>query len=178
MSRTNLAMLTRYMQWADKGLFGKLAELPEAELTKARPTRFGNILHTLNHVYVIDRIFQAHLTGDQHEYTARNTPEHPSLAVLAEQQLALDAWYVDYADQLAPQAEDEILEFRFVDGQQGRMSRAEMLLHVVNHATYHRGFVSDTLYAATCDGDNPQGFTAADLSLPANDLTVFLRDVY
>ena len=37
---------------------------------------FKNIVHTLNHVYVIDLIFQAYLEGREHGFTARNTPDH------------------------------------------------------------------------------------------------------
>ena len=43
--------------------------------------------------------------------------------------------------------------------------RKEILMHLVNHSTYHRGFVSTLLY--------PLKFKVA-----ANDLTVFLRDVW
>ena len=45
------------------------------------------------------------------------------------------------------------------------MTRGEILLHLVNHATYHRGFVGDMLNQASV---NP----------PPTDLTVFLRDVH
>lgn len=34
----------------------------------------------------------------------------------------------------------------FVGGGEGAMSRMEILHHIVNHTTYHRGFVSDMLY--------------------------------
>lgn len=41
------------------------------------------------------------------------------------------------SDQLAEQ-----IDFTFTDGAPGRMSREEMLLHVINHGTGHRGQVS------------------------------------
>jgi len=44
------------------------------------------------------------------------------------------------------------------------MSRSDMILHVVNHGTYHRGLVSDMMYQVPAVP-------------PANDLTVYLRDV-
>jgi uncharacterized damage-inducible protein DinB len=45
------------------------------------------------------------------------------------------------------------------------MTRLEILLHLANHATYHRGFISDMLYQIPVIGD-------------ANDFTVFLRDAW
>jgi uncharacterized damage-inducible protein DinB len=44
------------------------------------------------------------------------------------------------------------------------MTRGEMLLHVVNHTTYHRGFVADLFFQIPA---RP----------PTTDLPVFLRDV-
>jgi hypothetical protein len=45
----------------------------------------------------------------------------------------------------------------------GAMTRREMILHVVNHYTYHRGFVVDILHRM------PQ-------AIPKTDLTVYLCD--
>ena len=44
------------------------------------------------------------------------------------------------------------------------MTRGDILLHIVNHKTYHRGVVADMLYQAS---SRP----------PVMDLPVFLRDV-
>src|SRR6266496_5753248 len=70
----NARMLTRYMAWTNQRIFDAVAALPEGEATKPRRSVFKNIVHTLNHVYVIDLIFQAHLEGREHGFTARNTP--------------------------------------------------------------------------------------------------------
>jgi uncharacterized damage-inducible protein DinB len=44
-------------------MYDAVAALPEGEATKPRRSVFKNIVHTLNHVYVIDLIFRAHLEG-------------------------------------------------------------------------------------------------------------------
>lgn len=156
-------MLTRYNRWANELIFAAVAALPAGEATKPRATLFKNMVHTLNHNYVIDRIFQAHLEKREHGYTARNTPEAPPLEELARAQRSLDDWYLAWSDAIAPAALDDRLEFAFVGGGQGAMTRAEMLLHIVNHSSYHRGFVADMFYQVPA---RP----------PVTDLTVFLRD--
>ncbi|MEP7041420.1 MAG: DinB family protein [Dokdonella sp.] len=161
---SQLSMLTRYKIWADELTYSAVRSLPEGEATKARPTRFGNMVHTLNHVHVIDSIFQAHLQGRAHGFTARNTPTHPPLHELWQSVRVVDQWYVDYAAALSEAQSHERVEFRFVDGGVGVMTRAEMILHVVNHGTYHRGFVGDMMYQVP-------------VMPPATDLPVFLRDV-
>ena len=161
---SDLKLLTRYKAWANQLTYAAVTALPEGEATKTRATRFKNMVHTLNHVFVIDHIFQAHLEGRPHHYTARNTPIDPPLAELAEQVSRLDQWYVDYAASLSPAQHDERVQFEFVGGGAGDMTRGEIILHVVNHASYHRGFVGDMMYQIPV---NP----------PVTDLPVFLRDV-
>jgi uncharacterized damage-inducible protein DinB len=72
-------MLTRYKAWGNELIFSMLKDMPYEEVVRPRQTRFGNMVHTLNHIYVIDAVFQAHLQGREHGYAARNTPSHPSL---------------------------------------------------------------------------------------------------
>ena len=70
-------MLTRYNAWANKLIFDAVAALPEGEATRPRVSLFRNMVHMLNHNYVIDRMFQAHLEGRPHGYTARNRTSMP-----------------------------------------------------------------------------------------------------
>lgn len=158
-----LKMLVRYKAWANGLTFASVMNLPEGEALRPRQTRFGNMVHTLNHVYVVDDIFKHHLQGKKHSYTARNT-EHPSpLGELWTAVQAMDRWYIDLVDSWSAEALARVVEFEFVGGGQGAMTQEEIVLHLVNHATYHRGFVGDMLYQA---GVTP----------PSNDLPVFLRD--
>ena len=61
MNRRDARMLARYNAWANDLMFDAVAALPEGEATRERGTLFKNMVHTLNHNYVIDRIWQAHL---------------------------------------------------------------------------------------------------------------------
>ena len=142
----NIRMLTRYTAWANDRLFDALKQLPAGEPLAPRTTGFGNMLRTLNHAYVVDLIWQAHLQGRPHGFTSRNTETTPTLEELCAAQGRIDAWYIEYADAMSPEALDEIVHFQFVDGEASAMTRGDMLLHVVNHKTYHRGYVADMIY--------------------------------
>jgi len=155
--------LTRYNAWANELIFAAVAALPEGEAAKPRRSVFRNMVHTLNHNYVIDRIFQAHLEGRSHGYSARNTPEHPPLAELWRAQQELDRWYVTTYDGMDDTRLNQTVRFTFVGGGDGAMTRGEILQHLVNHTSYHRGFVAQMIY------DVPA-------RPPTTDLTVFLRD--
>jgi uncharacterized damage-inducible protein DinB len=155
--------LTRYNAWANRLIFDAVAALPPGEAEKPRKSLFRNMVHMLNHNYVIDRIFQAHLDGRAHGYAARNTPDHPPLGELWRAQQEIDAWFVERYDRMSAAELDETVRFTFVGGGEGAMKRAEILLHLTNHKTYHRGFVAQMFYEIPA---RP----------PTTDLPVFLRD--
>jgi uncharacterized damage-inducible protein DinB len=166
MTKSTARMLARYNQWANRLIFDAVAALPPGEAEKPRATLFKNMVHTLNHNYVIDQIFQAHLEGRPHGYAARNTADHPPLAELWRAQQEVDAWYVRWAEEIAEAALDERVRFEFVGGGDGAMTRGQILLHLVNHTSYHRGFVADMFFQLP-----------VPVRPPTTDLTVYLRDV-
>jgi uncharacterized damage-inducible protein DinB len=162
--KDHIAMLARYKRWADESLLSMLDEIPAEERVKRRAAKYGSMLHTLNHVHVIDKVFQAHLQQRAHGFTARNTPTHPPMPELRTAVAEVDNWYVAYVDSLSPGELDVPVGFDFIGGGSAVMTRAQMVIHVVNHGTYHRGFIADMMYEV--------GFAPR-----ATDLTVFLRDV-
>jgi len=158
-------MLARYNAWANKLIFDAVAALPAGEATKPRQTLFKNMVHTLNHNYVIDRIFQAHLEGRDHGYGARNTQDHPPLEELWRAQQEVDAWTIAWSERVTAAQLDQVIPFTFVGGGDGRMTRMQILTHLVVHTSYHRGFVADLFYQVPA---RP----------PTTDLTIYLRDAH
>src|SRR5262249_30407187 len=125
-------------------LFGYKAHSNEEILTTMR--RFDDAssarqiaITVLSHTYVVDRIFAANMTGAEHGYTSANPVQAPSLEQLAEAIKTSDQWYIDYVSRLDKAQLAEEIDFTFTDGEPGRMSREEMLLHVVTHGAGHRG---------------------------------------
>jgi uncharacterized damage-inducible protein DinB len=103
------------------------------------------VMRTLNHIFVVDKIFQAHLQGKSHGYTAANTEATPGLDELHFQVADTDAWFEAYAETIASDQLGERLAFSFTDGDKGTMTREEMLHHIILHGAYHRGNVGQVL---------------------------------
>ncbi len=99
----------------------------------------------MNHIYVVDQIFAAHLSGKSHAFTGVNTPETPTLADLKNHAAQLDQWYVQLLSETPSAALEEQISFTFTDGQAARMSREEIFCHVAMHGGYHRGAVGKVL---------------------------------
>lgn len=156
-------VLTRYKAWADDVFLSVVSTVSPAELAAPRPIVFGSLIRTLHHSYAMDYVWQCHLLGKPHGFKTRN-PEHcPEMPQLAALQRDIDDWYVDYANTISDAALDDIVTFEFIGGGPGSMARRDILLHVVNHTTYHRGHAADMLYHL---GIFP----------PTTDLPVFLRE--
>ncbi len=90
--------LARYRMWADRLTFEAVQALPPGEATRERPTLFKTMIGTLNHNYLIDLIWQAHLEGRDHGFKARNVVLHPELADLWAAQQVVNQWYIDWSD--------------------------------------------------------------------------------
>ncbi|MFT5112053.1 MAG: putative damage-inducible protein DinB [Parasphingorhabdus sp.] len=143
---TYLQNIILYKKWSNQLLYSTARELTEAQLIAPRSIIFGNIIRTLNHTFAMDLVWQAHLLGRQHGFTKR-TPDHtPGLDKLFHDQKELDDWFITYADTLPSRQENEVIDFTFIGGEAGSMCRRDILLHVVNHGTYHRGNVTGIMY--------------------------------
>ena len=159
----HIRMLSRYAAWANERLYEMLADLPGHELTKPHPIVFGSILRTLNHVYVVDLLWRAHLRGTAHGLTTRNPDECPPFAELRAAQQDIDRWYIQYSDDMQESSCVKIVNFTFIEGGNGSMSRGDIVLHVINHTTYHRGHIGCMIYQVPAEP-------------PTTDLPVFLRE--
>ena len=157
-------LLTRYKSWADDPTFDMVARQPHEELLKPRKTTFGTIAHTLHHTYIVDDIFRAHLEGREHGHTTRTTREPPDIQDLHRTVSLMNEWWIEFSDKLTDHEFSDHVEFKFLNGDPGVMAKREVILHVVQHATYHRGYVDDMMYEIP-------------VTPPATDLTVFLQRV-
>lgn len=157
--------MTAYMAWADNVVLKNAEQLPDADLSAPRDALFKSIAGTFDHTLVVGEIFRAHLEGRDHLYQARYRDEALPFPDVARQLREMNDFYVGLARRWTDAELGETIRFTFVGGGEGAMTREDILLHLVNHSTYHRGFVSTLLYQL-----NTQG--------APNDLSVFLRDVW
>lgn len=157
--------MTAYMAWADDVMLRNAEQLSESDLSAPQDALFGSIKDTFDHTLVVAEIFRAHLEGRSHPHTARHRSEALTFPEVASRLRAMNDHYISCARDWSEDELAETITFEFVGGGDGAMTREDILLHLVNHATYHRGFVSTLLFPYRTKG-------------AASDLTVFLRDVW
>ena len=138
---TLLRCLLVYQAWANDELLERLAGMDPR--LNGRERRAA--LRLMSHIHVVSRIFAAHLGGVAHGYDSDNTQETPEPAALRAAMAASDRWYLDYLETVSAKQLCEPVAFTFTDGDEGCMTRQEMLTHVVLHGSYHRGEVGRML---------------------------------
>ena len=129
--------------WANNELFNVLASVSSDEHAAV----LHAVIRMLNHIYLVDNIFKAHLIGDQHAYSSTNTKATPELAELQFAVAEMDGWFEQYVSTVSADDLSEHITFKFTDGDSGTMTREEMLFHIITHGSYHRGNVGQMLKA-------------------------------
>lgn len=137
----DLTSLFEFKAWANAELLASMAMVD----ARTHGPALRTAIRTMNHIHVVDQIFQAHLRGEPHSFTATNTPGTPTLQRLTASMAVVDAWYIDHASAARPEVLAEPVRFTFTDGDEGRMTRHEILHHVLAHGLYHRGAVGQVL---------------------------------
>ena len=161
MTATLLTSLCAYKAWANQGLIDALETIPADADRRARAV----IVLTLDHTSIVDRIFKARLLGEAPAFESVVSARPPPLDELRQTMASTDAWYVGYVGAASPAELDEVLDFTYVDdGEPGRMTRGEMLGHVLTHSNSHRGQIGEMLGRLGVAG-------------PPDMLTTFLRPV-
>jgi uncharacterized damage-inducible protein DinB len=134
---TTLQWLVEHTAWANRQLFLALHAVDGFESQNGS----SPIKLALDHIHVVRAIFQAHLKGVPHGYTATKRETSPSLDELDREFDAIDRWYVETVAALPPEELERPRDVRFTDGKIVKMTATTMILHVVTHTIHHRGNV-------------------------------------
>ncbi|WP_189091253.1 DinB family protein [Deinococcus ruber] len=131
----DLLAVLDYHAWATERLLTALAPLSPAELTRDLHSSHGGVGGTLAHLYGSDQIWTARLRGEP-ALTFTELPPLPPLPQLKPQWVALQTAQKAVVAALEPELR---LSYVNVKGEAQRSSVSEIVRHIVNHATHHRG---------------------------------------
>ena len=163
MDKSYFRHLARYNRWANDRLYAACAALPEADLVKARPSFFGSILATLNHILVGDRLWMGRFEGKPaKDIVSLGQILHPDFEGLRAARQAFDDHIVGWFDQWDAHL-DQPFAYRTMSGDAMETPLGLTVAHFFNHGTHHRGQVHGLL-------------SATEVEPPPLDLLYFVRD--
>ena len=112
---TLLRGLFRYQAWANDELLQKIASIDSEPHWQERRVA----IRLLNHCYVVDRIFAAHLVGATHNFSEDNTVDTPEIEALRAAVATSDRWYLEYLETTTPDLLSEVPAIRLYGRRQG-----------------------------------------------------------
>jgi uncharacterized damage-inducible protein DinB len=158
MTNSFLVSLFEHKAWANRNMYAVMRAIPQEKRTGSA----AYAVLVLAHASLVDRVFRARLTGEVHSFKAVIPSEMPDIDVLAETVRGTDEWYLDYARRVSDAELSEIVEFDFLsDDDKGRMTKEEILAHVLTHSAAHRAQVGRLL-------------DKAEIKIPPEMFTTFL----
>jgi len=125
-ARTHL----QYSRWASTRLLEAVLALPAEQRERDLGTSHKGLIETLNHVHMADRAWLFRVLG--------KPPEPPAGSIEAEWPRIQQAWE-DWAASLTDTDLVRVIDYKDMRGNPYRSALVEIVLHVVNHATLHRG---------------------------------------
>lgn len=140
-ARMNYGNAFRYKKWANS----ELISFGERQIHFLSENNANFFVRILNHTAVVDSLFISRISGTQELFIADNTIETPSLSEIRESMDQNDSWLVGFSESATSTELNRLISFQFTDGDSGRLSIDEMLLHLLTHGSNHRGMASRTL---------------------------------
>ena len=160
--RRHFEGFARYNQWANRRLYGAAAELPAERLLEDRGAFFGSVTGTLNHILVGDRVWLHRLTGEGVPPSRLDEILFADFGELRRAREAEDERLIGVVTGLTDQRLSSAFAYRNMLGDEFEQTVAEVLAHLFNHQTHHRGQVHTLL-------------TQLGREIPPLDLVYFLR---
>lgn len=151
----------RYSGWASRKLVDAARELSPEDRTRPMGVSHESLQKTLGHIYAADQVWYSR-TADSSMPLPAVGQEYSMEALIgdwAELQKKWEAW----ANSLGDADLEHVAAYKLRDGTPGQTAVWQIVMHVVNHGTLHRGQVMAMMRQL---GAKP----------PATDLIFFYRD--
>ena len=149
--------LALYNAWANRRIYAAAGELSDGERKAKRPSFFGSIHATLNHILVGDRVWLSRLMARPLGRVASKPDEimgldqelYADFHKLQAARISEDERIIAVVDSYTDADIADELVYRNMAGQDKRSPMIQVLAHVFNHQTHHRGQVHGLLSATT-----------------------------
>jgi uncharacterized damage-inducible protein DinB len=140
--REFLVLQLEYTRWASERSLEAARELTGAELERDLRNSYGGVLGTLVHLFQSDRVWLSRLQG-RPRTTFADDGEKWDLDSLAVAWAKLGNEYQAWAASVTDA--HSVLNYVNLAGKPGSLPLWQVIMHVVNHATYHRGQITTLL---------------------------------
>jgi uncharacterized damage-inducible protein DinB len=131
--------MAEYNTWANTRLYRMAAQLTDEQYRRDVGAYFGSMHRTLNHLLVADRIWLWRMTKIGDAPTRLDAILFEDLAGLSNARREEDQRLLEHLQNLTDTQLEGAIEYRTTKGSAEKQSLREVLAHLFNHQTHHRG---------------------------------------
>jgi uncharacterized damage-inducible protein DinB len=140
----DVARLFAYTRWATEKTLDSVAPLTPEEFHRALGGSFGSIQGTLAHVYGADWVWLERWRG-RSPSALPEAQQVPTFDALREKWREVQDAHAAYVEALTPEKIKEKLTYKNFKGEMWTYTIGDVVIHVANHGTYHRGQIATLL---------------------------------
>jgi uncharacterized damage-inducible protein DinB len=141
MNLQDLKTLIDFNYWARDQMLAELEPLTPEQFTRSLGGSFGSIRDTVAHIHAAEWAWCQRWHGTSPK-ALPPADRFPDLASVKTAWSDLEQQVRTFINGLDDAAVNRVFEYKTISSGAGRSALWEMVYHVVNHATYHRGQVS------------------------------------
>jgi uncharacterized damage-inducible protein DinB len=139
MNATHFQQLAAYNRWANARLYGAALDLTDHAYRLHTGVFFSSLHGTLNHLLLTDRLWLKRLTGEGDHPTRLDTILYEDRSELARARIAEDNRLMVVVGKYDDARLASFHKYKTMSGVPQLQVLADILLHLFNHQTHHRG---------------------------------------
>lgn len=156
-----LLQLVNYNVWANQLLAAVMLNLSDEVLDAKVNSSFDSIRNTVHHIWDAEYIWLCRLNGvSLGEFPSKGFKENPVIDTF----LTNSKDFAAKVTMATPEFFEQSCRYKNLQQKEFANTNAEIIVHCMNHSTYHRGQLVTLLRQAGCS------------KLPATDFIAFLRE--
>jgi uncharacterized damage-inducible protein DinB len=137
-------ILVEYNAWANHRVVASCATLDSGQFARDLGSSFYSVRDTLVHIMGVEWLYMERWHGrSPNKFPSGG--EFPTLDSLRPQWASVEGEWLSRCRALSPQDLDDRIEFRNTRGILYAQPLAQLVQHLVNHSTYHRGQIATLL---------------------------------
>jgi uncharacterized damage-inducible protein DinB len=144
MNVEDFCLLYEYNSWANRRSLDACSTLSDEQFTRDIGSSFRSVRDTLSHVCEVEWLWLERWHG-RSASSLRPASDFPTLESLRRRWQEVETGLIGYVDALKAEDIARVIEHKTTKGVPQAAPLWQMLQHLVNHGTYHRGQVATML---------------------------------
>lgn len=140
MKPSEMRDLFAFNAWANHRVLGAAEALATEQFTQPMGSSFSSVRDTLAHICGVEWVWLERMEG-RSPTSIPEAKEYSNVAALRARWLETEKRWLEYVSRLDQAELDEQVDYKTLSFGASRDARWQMMQHVVNHGTYHRGQV-------------------------------------